>query len=232
MAYLELELGTVTPREAEALMALFSVLMKGGNAAPAAVIAPGETAGEPELSSDPQPVAETATSDPTGSAEASPESEKPRRGRPRKASTEPPSTPQPEPPANIVTPEMEAFNHQLAIFNDQMDRGGLSTEKRREAIKVWEAKGPGAIEELKQVIAANDAFLAKKDDAHAKAQQVQEAPKPLTLEQVQDALRSYTVKHDMEASVQLLAKYKCERASNVIALPVDEQIKFMAAANA
>ena len=221
MAYLEIELGTVTPKEAAALCALFSSLMTPGNAGPGSQgVLPGSHAEaavvQPDPNLVPAAVAETATS-------PAPAEPVVKRGRPRKSAPEAAPEPEPEKPS----PEMEAFTHQLAIFNDQMDRGGLSTEKRREAIKVWEAKGPSAIDELKEAIARNDSFLQKKEAAHVEAQKI--GQKAVTLEEVQAALKTYTEKHDLDAAVKLLDEHGCARASDVVALPLEGQAKFMEA---
>ncbi len=153
----------------------------------------------------------------TGSSVGEPGT-KARRGRPKKEEAAPTGTPD----TPVIHPKQAEFDHLLAVFNDTMEAGGLSSDKRREACQEWTKMGPDRIEDLQLAIEKNKDVVSRR-----------EAAKPLpTLDELRAALQKLTEAKGLQAGIDLLADFKCARVSEIQSLPVAEQHKFIEKTNA
>ena len=204
MTNIILNLATISPLEARALSSMLAIIAAGDSSKPVSAPAPKPNFREecrvvPEA---PVPTATLDQEDHTASAE------------PKKRGRKPKEAPVAD----------DEFTQLLATLNDQMEQGGLSTEKRMAANQEWKAKGPEAIEDLKLAIEKNAEFLVKKQGAAT--------PAVITLDVLREAMRGYGERHGMAASIELLKDFNCTRVPEAMNLPSEELANLMKLANA
>lgn len=165
--------------------------------------------------------------------------EKPRRGRPRKESaieqapSEQTAEDQQAQPAHTAE-----FTRALAEYNDAMDVAGVPADKRKAAVDIWTAKPESELPALKDALAATLKIVEDRKAALTAAP----APEPEkaapstgaapTLDDLRNALQTYTEKHDMKAGIELLKDFGVQRVSEIQNLDVEAQREFVKLATA
>lgn len=223
---LTINLDTLSTSGAKAVMAALSVLTQGETVPPAA--ASSTVLGDPNAR---EAVVIPATAEVIGNTE------KPRRGRPRKnevaaAQVDPqlsgtpagtsaqPSTMQESSDCEPGATEEEAiWERSLDAYAELLRKGGCAQNTVDISLQTWGSYSPEAQEKLNEAIEATRRQLEKK------------TAKTYDATELREALQTFTAERTMAEGIDLLRSYGCVRVSEIANLPAEKQAEFVAKCN-